>query len=180
EISGTPAAVYGPADHTITASNAGGSASDVVVIQIVAPPAPAAPVIVSPTDNATGVAIHPLIVSWEAVADPVTHYQLQGTEDATFLDIHLDTILADTFYVAHDAPHDRELHVRVRAVNVGGEGPWTTLSFTTIEAPPAISYDPDTLNYSLAATITPLEVTVDPDSGPATSFSITPDLPAGL
>src|SRR5690606_36429679 len=72
----------------------------------------------------------------------------------------------------------RELHARVRAVNAGGESDWTTISFTTIEAPPAISYDPDTLNYSLAATITPLEVTVDPDSGPAISFSITPDLAA--
>ncbi|HLU69359.1 MAG TPA: putative Ig domain-containing protein, partial [Fibrobacteria bacterium] len=151
-----------------------------IQITVVAPPVPAAPVIVSPTNNATGVTIHPLVVSWETVAAPVTHYQLQGTEDGTFMDIHVDTIVADTFFVAHDAPHDRELHVRVRAVNVGGEGPWTAITFRTIEAPPSISYDPDTVNYPLAIAITPLEVTADPDSGPATSFSITPELPAGL
>src|SRR5690606_34031279 len=120
-----------------------------IQITVVAPPVPAAPVIVSPTNNATGVTIHPLVVSWETVAAPVTHYQLQGTEDGTFMDIHVDTIVADTFFVAHDAPHDRELHVRVRAVNVGGEGPWTAITFRTIEAPPSISYDPDTVNYPL-------------------------------
>ena len=175
-ISGTPAAMYGPVTHYVTATNNGANAIDSIVITVVNPAVPPAPVIIAPVFDATNVPV-PFTVTWNKVTPPVTNYRLQGSEDSTFASTPLDTVVTDTSFAVTDAPYATRLHVRVRAANAGGNGEWSdTISFTTIVAPPAISYTPDSVVYAVGQAITAIDDSST--GGPVASYAITPDLNA--
>ncbi len=174
-ITGAPVAVTAQAVYTVTAHNATGTATATVNITVLIP-VPAAPVIASPANDALAVPV-PFTLLWNTVAGTVDSYQLQGSESG-FATVDMDTVITDTSFFIHEAPYASLLSARVRAINSTGPGEWSpVVSFTTIDAPPAISYATTPVIYTVGLEMTPNA----PDttgSGPITGYTIDPDLTA--
>lgn len=98
---------------------------------------PAAPVLASPTDNATDIATNPNL-TWNTVSD-ATSYQAQLSASSDFLAIVVDESGIPTFsFQATGLSNSSTYFWRVRATNAGGTSPWSTVwQFTTIIARPA-------------------------------------------
>jgi hypothetical protein len=101
--------------------------------------APAAPLLVSPVDEATNVEINPTF-EWNAVAT-ATEYQLQVAPDQNFSPPTVnETGLTTTThtYTGTSISNNSTYYWRVRASNSGGNGEWSEVrKFTTIIARPA-------------------------------------------
>lgn len=175
-ITGTPTVVYPSTVHTVTATNNGATATDSIVITIAAPTLPGKPVVVAPTFNAANVSPSGRVV-WNRVAPPVTSYRLQGSGDSTFATTYLDTTVTDTSFALSFAPYNARVHVRVRANNIAGSGPWSdSVSFNTGIAPPSITYTtPRVLVKGVVDSLIAFSM-----GGAVASYSVTPALPSGL
>jgi hypothetical protein len=97
---------------------------------LASPPPVAAPALLHPANEATGVAWQPTEFSWRSV-ERAHRYQLQVSKNAEF-----SYIIINNFYTTTSAAvntlAENTLFWRVRAVNAAGEGPWSTIrSFTT-------------------------------------------------
>jgi hypothetical protein len=178
EITGTPSELTAEATYVVSAHNETGTATVDLVIEVLVAP-PAAPLLVSPADGATALP-YPVVLLWNTVAPPVTHYEIEGSEDnfATTLGEPVDVGSDTTFSLGTDAvDYATTLYWRVRGVNSSGPGEWSAVwSFTTIDAPPMISYTTTPVVYTANLEITPNEPTIPEESGPITSWSIEPDL----
>jgi hypothetical protein len=95
---------------------------------------PAAPVLVSPLDRATGVALTPTL-SWRAVTG-ATSYQVQVATSATFATTVVDRSgITGTSQGVTGLAGNTTYSWRVRASNAGGAGAWSVVrSFTTVGA----------------------------------------------
>lgn len=97
---------------------------------IASPPPVAAPALLHPANEATGVPWQPTEFSWRSV-ERAQRYQLQISSNAEFSYIIHNGFYTITSAVVNTLP-ERTLYWRVRAVNAAGEGPWSTSrSFTT-------------------------------------------------
>jgi Cohesin domain/Secretion system C-terminal sorting domain/Fibronectin type III domain/Bacterial Ig-like domain (group 2) len=98
--------------------------------------APPAPVLATPANGATGVALNTALV-WNA-ATGATSYRLQVSTDASFLTIVRDSSgIAGTSLNLLGLANGTPYYWRVDASNAGGTGAWSgAWSFTTILAPP--------------------------------------------
>lgn len=101
------------------------------------PPAPGAPVLVSPVDAAANVSITPLM-TWNRVSGAVT-YRLQIGADSLFNTIVTqDSTLTDTSKTCASLANDTKYFWHVNATNTGGTGTWSSVRrFTTIVALPS-------------------------------------------
>ena len=168
-ITGTPTAVTATATYTVTATNAGGSSSAILTITV----NPALPVIsYSPSTNSyiVNTAISPLTptntggaaASWSI--SPALPAGLSFNTSSGVISGTPTTITATATYT-------------VTATNVTGSAT-TTVTITVTPPPPVISYTPSANIYVINTAITnwvPANT-----GGAATSWSISPSLPAGL
>ena len=168
-ISGTPTAVTATATYTVTATNAGGSGSATLTLTV----NPALPVIsYSPSTNVYTVstAITSLsptntggaVVSWSI--SPALPAGLSFNTTTGIISGTPTVITATATYT-------------ITATNVTGSAT-TTVTLTVNPKPPVISYTPSANIYVINTAITnwsPVNT-----GGTATSWSISPSLPAGL
>jgi len=122
----------------VAAKNAGGySAFSAVRPFTTAPPAPSVPVLLSPSNGATDVALSP-VLRWRASSGAAT-YHLQVAMDSLFAGalVFDDSTLTDTSTVVIGLAATTPYYWRVRAKNVGGSSlfssPWR---FVTAPPPP--------------------------------------------
>jgi hypothetical protein len=168
-ITGTPTAVTATATYTVTATNAGGSSSATLTITV----NPALPIIsYSPSTNSyiVNTAISPLtptntggaVASWS-----ISPSLPAGLSFNTSTGVISGTPTAITTTATYT----------VTATNVTGNAT-TTVTITVTPTPPVISYTPSANIYVINTAITnwvPANT-----GGAATSWSISPSLPAGL
>ncbi|MBI3111316.1 MAG: fibronectin type III domain-containing protein [Ignavibacteriales bacterium] len=146
-LSGTSMQVGALATNTqyywrVRAKNAGGTGPSSNTWSFItteaAPSPPAAPVLSSPSNGATGVPQSPTL-SWSASAG-ATSYQLQVSGTSDFGSLVTDRSgLSSTSSMVEGLAENTTYHWRVRAYNAGGAGDWSTAwSFTTdLSAPSA-------------------------------------------
>jgi hypothetical protein len=116
----------------VLAQNAGGSSDWSSVWSFTTMiAAPVAPVLVAPSDDATGVPIS-LSLYWNTV-NQATTYQAQIASDSLFTDILKDSAgIADTTLSLTNLANDAQCYWRVLAQNAGGASDWSVVwSFTT-------------------------------------------------
>ena len=96
---------------------------------------PAAPVLSSPADAATGVSIDPTL-SWQAVADANT-YELEVSDASDFSTIAVsETAISATEFNIASLAFQKTYYWRVRASNEAGNGDWSAeWSFSTEDIP---------------------------------------------
>jgi len=94
-------------------------------------PIPAAPILITPPNNATGQALNILFV-WNSV-EYANKYRFQLSTDISFTNIVLDdSTLTDTMKVVTNLSPITDYYWRVNAKNMSGTGPWSTIfHFTT-------------------------------------------------
>lgn len=166
----------------VNATNAAGTSSWSAVWKfttVISPPP--APILASPANGATDVAVNPTI-SWNSSTGAAS-YRLQVSADAGFGTMLLDSSgLATTSVNMSGLGNSTMYYWRVNATSVGGTGSWSTVwHFTTIVAPPAApllsgpangstgtSVDP-TLTWNSAAGATSYQLQVSADSNFATT-----------
>ncbi len=167
QISGTPTAVAASAVHTVTATNQTGSTTATLTLQV-NPPAPTGLSYASPQVYTAGTAIAALpptvtgVVASYAVAPALpagltlntTSGQITGTPT---------TATAQATY-------------RVTASNVTGSTGFDLVVTVNAAPPTALSYASPQV-YAVGTAIAPLNPTV---TGIATTYSVVPNLPAGL
>ena len=166
-ISGTPAAISAAANYLVTATNAGGTATQTINITC----NPPAPVIsyASPNVYNTGVTITPLTpantggaaASWSV--SPALPAGLSFDTTTGIISGTPTTITANFGYV-------------VSATNAGGTGTFTVLIAVNLPAPVIAYTTPDV--YTVGAAIAPL-LPASTGGTPA-SYGISPGLPSGL
>lgn len=124
---------------------------------------PAAPTLLTPPDNATGISLTPVLDWVEDIS--ATNYQVQVSQDSTFNNVLWDTTGFNISQVQVRAgllTNVQTYYWRVRTTNPIGTGPWAEpFSFTTLLIPPAapqLVYPP---NNSVEISTTP---TLDWDS----------------
>lgn len=100
------------------------------------PAEPEAPVLITPADQASGVAANPQF-TWSAV-ESATGYHVQLSDDAAFGTTILDASgVPLTRYAASGLPDATWHYWRVRATNAAGTGPWSAVSsFRTVRPAP--------------------------------------------
>ncbi len=101
--------------------------------------APAVTVLAEPANNAVNAALKPLL-KWRKLGD-AAGYQVQVSTNAAFTGVVVDvpTVVDTVLNVATALDVSKAYFWRVRARNVGGEGPWSLAwSFTTVPAAPAV------------------------------------------
>jgi hypothetical protein len=121
-------------------------------------PLPAAPVLASPANTATNIALNPTL-NWNTVSG-ATKYRLEISELQNFSTTFLaqDDIATTSFQVSN-LLSNKIYYWRVRASNGGGDGPWSaTWSFTT--APPVPPSAPVLLAPANASTNIPTSTAV--------------------
>jgi hypothetical protein len=142
-VTTTSRAVSGLKNNTtyywrVRASNAGGAGAWSVVRSFTtggAVAVPGVPVLVSPVDRATGVALTPTL-SWRAVTG-ATSYTVQVATSATFTPLVVNQSgVTGTSRAVSGLENNTTYYWRVRASNAGGAGAWSVVrSFTTGNAP---------------------------------------------
>lgn len=168
-VTGTTKAITGLSNSTnyywrVSASNAGGTSAFSIIrgfTTVIA--APSAPLLISPVDNATGVAITTTL-SWSASTGAAT-YRVQVSTSQTFANTVFDdsTVTAATVIIG-SLGNNTTYYWRVNAKNAGGTSPFSTaFSFSTIVAPPAtptLAAPADsTINLPLNTTVSWIAVT---------------------
>jgi subtilisin family serine protease len=105
------------------------------------PPAPAAPTLATPADNATGVTV-PVTLSWNA-ASGASSYRVQVSTSSSFATLAADQSVAGTSTSVSGLAGSTPYYWRVSATNAGGTSGWSGVqSFTTATAPPAAPQAP--------------------------------------
>ena len=142
-ITGTSFQVTGLENDTqyywrVRAVNAGGTSDWSATwnfTTIVAPPS--APVLSSPSNNATGVSVNPTL-SWNASGGAET-YTLQVSKNSNMSSpVVNQSGITGTSYQVNGLENGTQYYWRVRAVNAGGESEWSeTWNFTTTVSPPS-------------------------------------------
>ena len=132
--------------------------------------APAASVLLKPSDNATDIATDTTLV-W-ASSNGATLYQLQVSTVSNFSPIKLDKSgLTTTSFRLTDLSNSTLYFWRVKASNAGGESPWSTVRrFTTIMAGPAAPLLSSPADNATDIPTTP--ILVWNTSGGATSYDL--------
>jgi hypothetical protein len=116
----------------VNATNPSGTSGWSTVWSFTTATPPAAPILVSPVNGATGVSITPTLV-WDTSAG-ATNYVLQVATDSSFVSlIYNDTSgSASTSRVVSSLANSTTYYWRVRARNATGSSAWSTVwSFTT-------------------------------------------------
>ncbi len=99
--------------------------------------APAAPMLTSPPDSATGVSTT-VTLSW-SVSTGATSYRLQLSTDSTFTATTFDSSIGTTSVIRSGLANNTKYFWRVSATNAGGTSAFSaTFRFTTIIVPPAM------------------------------------------
>ena len=175
EINGTPTAVSPSTTYTITATNAGGSGTATVTIAVndVAPVMSYTPddlemtkntassdLPLAPTVTGTGT-----VVSW-AISPSLPSGLVFNTADGTISGTPTQLLVRTTFTIT--------------GTNTGGTAT-AYVNITIVDEVPTVSYTPDDVNLTknTASADLPLSPTLT-GSGDIVSWTITPDLPAGL
>ena len=170
-ISGTPTAITSSANYTVTASNAGGSDSTIVVIAVndVAPSSVTyTPSSLTLTKDVTMSAVTPT-----ASGGPVTSWSISPSLPAGLsFSTSTGTISGTPTAITSSS------YYTVTASNTGGSATAIVSIQVNVAAPSSISYSPSSI--TLAKGVPMSTVTPTASGGPVTSWSISPTLPAGL
>ncbi|MAF93370.1 hypothetical protein CMO85_01745, partial [Candidatus Woesearchaeota archaeon] len=170
-LSGTPTAVSSFTNYTVTATNAGGSASATLSIQVndIAPSSVAYnPSTLALTKDATMTTATPTSSGGAVVAWSITPTLPAGLafDTATGAISGTPSVLSSsTTYT-------------VTASNTGGNATTTITIEVEVAAPSGITFTPSSLTAEKGTAITPITPTAS--GGPVASWSISPALPAGL
>jgi Domain of unknown function (DUF5011) len=97
---------------------------------------PAIPVLTAPSDNATNVAVAPML-QWNAATGAAT-YRVQMATDLSFATPLKDSTLAALSKSLSGLANGTKYYWRVDATNAAGTSGWATDSFTTIIATPGV------------------------------------------
>ena len=174
-ISGTPTAVTPLTNYTITASNAGGSNSTMITLQVndVVPTIDYLPNDLSMTNNtaSSDLPLAPTItgsgtvVSW-TISPSLPSGLLFNTADGTISGTPTQLLARTTFTIT--------------GTNTGGSA-LAYVNITIVDEVPTVSYTPDdvSLTKNTASADLPLSPTLT-GSGDIVSWTITPALPTGL
>lgn len=133
---------------------------------------PAAPLLLSPLNNSTGVAISGVLFDWSN-SPGANSYRIQIALSSDFGTTFVNTTVTSSQYT-HNTPafaYNTIYYWRVRASNAGGDGVWSQVwSFTTtVATPPA----PTLIYPANGATNIPLTPTMDwSDVSGATSYRL--------
>ena len=170
-LSGTPTVVSSFTNYTVTASNAGGSASATLSIQVndIAPSSVAYnPSTLALTKDAAMTTVTPTSSGGTVIAWSITPTLPAGLafDTATGAISGTPTVLSSsTTYT-------------VTASNTGGNATATITIEVEVAAPSGITFTPSSLTAQKGTAITPITPTAS--GGPVASWSISPALPAGL
>ena len=170
-ISGTPTTVTPSTNYTVTASNAGGSSSVTVTLQVndIAPTSVVyTPNTLSLTKDAAMTTVTPT-----ASGGAVTNWSI-----APSLPSGLSFDNATGAVSGTPAVLSPSTSYTVTASNSGGSVTATLTIEVIVAAPSAITFTPSTFTMEKGTAITP--VTPTASGGPVASWSISPALPAGL
>ena len=170
-LSGTPTAVSSFTNYTVTATNAGGSASVTLSIQVndIAPSSVTYnPSTLTLTKDATMTTATPTssggaVISWSIT--PTLPAGLSFDTATGAISGTPSTLSSSTAYT-------------VTATNTGGNATTTITIEVEVAAPSGITFSPSSLTAEKGTAITPLTPTTS--GGPVASWSISPALPAGL
>jgi hypothetical protein len=117
---------------------------------------PATPVLTTPADNATNVAVSPTL-TWNTVAGAAT-YRVQVSTVNTFTTLYAqDSTLTAGSKAMSGLSNSTKYFWRVNATNAGGTSGWATDSFTTVGVAPVLThFSPAsvTINQGSAVTLT--------------------------
>ena len=170
-ISGTPTAITSSNVYTITGTNTGGSAtaSVTIVVNDVAPSS----VTYTPSSLTLTNGTAMTTVTPTASGGPVTSWSISPTVPAGLnFDTSNGAISGTPTSVTSAATYT------VTATNTGGSATATLTIQVNVAPPSSIVYTPSSLTLTKGTTMT--TVTPTASGGPATSWSVTPSLPAGL
>ncbi len=172
-VTGTPSAVTGQATYTITATNAGGSASVGLTITVSAStPAPSNVFYATnPAIYTAGAPIIPNIPT--AGGGPVTSYAVTPQ-----LPPGLSFNTGSGAISGTPTGAATQANYTITANGPGGSSAPVTLPITVNPAPPTFSYSQNPAIYTAGSTITNNSPVLT--SGSATSYSISSPVPAGL
>ena len=166
-VSGVPTTVTPAGTYTITASNASGTSSFALAIQVLPAP-PTGLTYVSPQSYATGV---PIAALAPTVQGQVMSYSVSPSLPTGLVIDPATGVIAGTPTAAQSAT----AYV-ITASNAGGQSTFSLTITVRLSAPTALVY-PSPLMFAVnspAVTVTPSV------QGTVTNFSVTPALPAGL
>ncbi|MBS1529734.1 MAG: putative Ig domain-containing protein, partial [Bacteroidetes bacterium] len=169
-ISGTPTATSPATAYTITASNGGGSGSTIIILIVVNPLPPVISYVPSSNTYTVGTAI----TTWTPIniGGAVASWSISPSLPAGLsFNSSTGTITGTPTAVSAATTYT------VTATNAGGSGS-TTITITVNPVPPSISYSPNTNIYTVGTAVSTWSPTNT--GGAATSWSISPALPAGL
>jgi len=122
----------------VNATNAGGTSAYSGAFSFTTsspPPPPAVPVLATPANGATGVAVAPAL-TWNASTGAAT-YRLQLSTDSTFATTFIDQAgITTTTYTASGLANSKKYFWHVNATNAGGTSAYSgAFSFTTAALP---------------------------------------------
>ena len=171
ELSGTPTVISPSTVYTVTATNAGGSGTTTVVIQVndIAPNT----IIYNPsslslTKGATMTPATPSVSGGDVVSWTVSPTLPSGLS----IDATTGTISGSPVSLSSSASYT------VTATNTGGSAT-AVLTIEVLEAPPSsITYVPGSFTLTIGTPMNSVTPTANGD--PAVSWSISPNLPSGL
>jgi len=169
QISGTPTTLFPTATYTVTATNSGGSATSTITLTSV-DPAPSIVYIPSAFTFTKAAAIASIVPI--STGGPVTSWSITPALPAGLAFNPATGIVTGTPRTLTPAGSHT-----VTAKNTGGSAT-ANLSTRVIDAPPVIHYIPSVFSLTRGALFPNLVPTNT--GGPATSWAITPGLPAGL
>jgi len=169
QISGTPTTLSPTATYTVTATNSGGSATSTITLTSV-DPAPSIAYIPSAFTFTKAAAIASIVPI--STGGPVTSWSITPALPAGLAFNPATGIVTGTPTTLTPAGSHT-----VTAKNTGGSAT-ANLSIRVIDAPPVIHYNPSVFSFTRRALFPNLVPTNT--GGPATSWAITPGLPAGL
>jgi hypothetical protein len=119
---------------------------------------PAAPLLLTPPDGATGVAINGVTFDWNSVAGAQS-YRIQISLSSNFGTTFVNQSTGSTSQYTHNSPnfaYNTTYYWRVNATNSGGTGQWSTVwHFTTIIAAPPAPVLISPLNGATNVSLTP-------------------------
>ena len=170
-LSGTPSVVSSLTNYTVTASNAGGSATATLTIQVndIAPSS----IVYSPST---------LSLTKDSAMTTVTPTSSGGTVVSWSISPSLPAGLAfdNTTGAISGTPTvvSSSTSYTVTASNTGGSATATITVEVEVAPPSGITFSPSSLTAEKGTSITPVVPTAN--GGPVASWSITPALPAGL
>ena len=164
----------------VNATNSGGSSSYSTAWNFTTvPPAPAAPVLVTPANGATGVATNPTL-TWNACSG-ATSYRVQVSTDAGFAAMIVDqSNITMTSYALNGLTTNTAYYWHVNATNSGGTSAYSTAwNFTTVPPPAPAAPVLATPANGATGVATNLTLTWNASSG-ATSYRVQVSTDAGF